>query len=70
MLVPARTPREVVDKLNAELREILAIDAMRAKLAAQGIQLTSSSPEELAALIKSDIDKWSKVIKSAGIKAE
>jgi tripartite-type tricarboxylate transporter receptor subunit TctC len=70
MLAPAKTPREVVDKLNAELREILAIDAIRAKLAAQGLQLTSSSPEDLAAVIESDIDKWSKVIKAAGIKAE
>jgi tripartite-type tricarboxylate transporter receptor subunit TctC len=70
MLAPARTPREVVDKLNSELREILALEAMRAKLSAQGLQLTSGSPEELAALIKSDIDKWSKVIKTAGIKPE
>lgn len=70
MLAPAKTPREVVDKLNAELREILAIDAIRAKLAAQGLQLTSSSPEELTAVIERDIDKWSKVIKAAGIKAE
>lgn len=70
MLAPAKTPREIVYKLNAELREILAIDAMRARLAAQGLQLTSSSPEDLAAVIRSDIDKWSRVIKAAGIKAE
>jgi tripartite-type tricarboxylate transporter receptor subunit TctC len=70
MLAPARTPREVVDKLNAELREILAMEGMRTKLSAQGLQLTSGSPEELAAVIKGDIDKWSKVIRTAGIKAE
>jgi tripartite-type tricarboxylate transporter receptor subunit TctC len=70
MLAPAKTPREVVDKLNAELREILAMEAMRTKLSAQGLQLTSGSPEALAALIKSDIDKWSKVIQTAGIKPE
>jgi tripartite-type tricarboxylate transporter receptor subunit TctC len=46
------------------------MEAMRAKLSAQGLQLTSGSPEELAVLIKSDIDKWSKVIKTAGIKPE
>jgi tripartite-type tricarboxylate transporter receptor subunit TctC len=46
------------------------MDAMRAKLSAQGLQLVSSSPEALATLIKSDIDKWSGVIKTAGIKPE
>jgi tripartite-type tricarboxylate transporter receptor subunit TctC len=70
MLAPAKTPREVIDKLNAELREILAMEAMRTKLAAQGLQLETSTPAELAAILRADIDKWSKVIKTAGIKAE
>jgi tripartite-type tricarboxylate transporter receptor subunit TctC len=70
MLAPARTPPDVIDKLNAELRVILADEAMRTKLSAQGLQLTSSSPEVLAELIKSDIPKWSKVIKAAGIMPE
>ena len=70
MLVPARTPREVIDKLNAELRVILAMDAIRAKLAAQGLQLEASTPAELAEILRADIDKWSKVIKTAGIKPE
>ena len=70
MLAPAKTPREVIDRLNAELRVILAMEAMRTKLASQGLQLETSTPEQLAAILRSDIDKWSKVIKSAGIKAE
>jgi tripartite-type tricarboxylate transporter receptor subunit TctC len=70
MLVPAKTPREVIDKLNAELREILAMDAMRAKLAAQGLQLETSTPGELGGILKADIDKWTRVIKAAGIKAQ
>jgi tripartite-type tricarboxylate transporter receptor subunit TctC len=70
MLVPARTPREVIDKLNAELRVILAMEAVRTKLAAQGLQLEASTPEQAAAVVRTDIDKWTKVIKSAGIKAE
>jgi tripartite-type tricarboxylate transporter receptor subunit TctC len=70
MLTPANTPREVIDKLNGELREILAEEAIRTRLSAQGLQLTTSSPEELAALIRSDIDKWTKVINTAGIKPE
>jgi tripartite-type tricarboxylate transporter receptor subunit TctC len=70
LLVPAKTPREIIDKLNGELRVILADEAMRTRLSAQGLQLTSSTPEALGTLIKSDIDKWSKVIKTAGIKPE
>jgi len=70
MLVPARAPREAIDKLNSELRAILAMEAMRTKLAAQGLQLTASAPEQVTAILKADIDKWSKVIKAAGIKAE
>ncbi len=70
MLVPAKAPREVIDKLNAELRAILAMESMRTKLAAQGLQLETSTPEQAAAVIRTDIDKWTKVIKTAGIKAE
>jgi tripartite-type tricarboxylate transporter receptor subunit TctC len=70
MLAPAKTPREVIDKLNAELRAILAMEAVRSKLAAQGLQLETSTPERLAAILRADIDKWSKVIKAAGIKPE
>jgi tripartite-type tricarboxylate transporter receptor subunit TctC len=70
MLAPARTPREVIDKLNAELRVVLAMDAMRAKLASQGLQLEASTPEQLAEVLRTDIDKWSKVIRTAGIKPE
>jgi tripartite-type tricarboxylate transporter receptor subunit TctC len=70
MLAPARTPREVIDKLNGELRAVLAMDAIRAKLASQGLQLDASTPEQLAEVLRADIDKWSKVIKTAGIKPE
>jgi tripartite-type tricarboxylate transporter receptor subunit TctC len=70
MLAPARTPREVIDKLNSELRAILAMEAMRVKLASQGLQLEASTPEQAAAVLRADIDKWTKVIKTAAIKAE
>lgn len=70
MLAPAKTPREVIEKLNDELHAILGMEAVRTKLAAQGLQLETSTPEQLAALLRTDIDKWSKVIKAAKIKAE
>jgi len=43
MLAPAKTPHEVIEKLNAELRAILGMEAMRVKLAAQGLQLETST---------------------------
>lgn len=70
MLVPAKTPREVIDKLNGELREILSMESMRTKLASQGLQLETGTPEQLGEILRADIDKWSRVIKAAGIKAQ
>lgn len=70
MLAPAGTPNDVVAKLSAELREILRMEDVRERLAKQGLQATPGSPAEYLALLKSDIDKWAKVIRTAGIKAE
>ncbi len=70
MLAPAGTPHDVVAKLSAELREILRMEDVRERLAKQGLQATPGSPAEYLALLKSDIDKWAKVIRTAGIKAE
>jgi tripartite-type tricarboxylate transporter receptor subunit TctC len=70
MLAPAKTPREVTEKLNAELHQILNVPTVRDKLSGQGLQATPSTPEQYSALLRSDIDKWAKVIKAAGIRAE
>jgi len=70
MLAPAGTPNDVVARLSAEVSEILRMDDVRERLAKQGLQATPGSPAEYTALLKGDIDKWAKVIKTAGIKAE
>lgn len=69
-LVPARTPQAIVDALNKEIREVLALTDVKASLAAQGMQPSPSSPAELSKLLKADIGRWAKVVKDAGIKAE
>ncbi len=69
-LAPAGTPKAIVTKLNAEINAALKLPDVRAKLEAAGIEIQGGTPADYAALIKSDLAKWSKVIKAAGIPAE
>lgn len=70
VFVPAGTPRDIVDRLNAETRKAMADPESRKQLIANGIEPLSSSPEELAAIIRADIPKWAKVIKASGASAD
>ena len=70
VLAPAHTPSAVVTRLHADIVKILAVPEMRERLAAQGFQPVGSAPEEFGATIKSEIAKWSKVIRDAGIRPE
>jgi tripartite-type tricarboxylate transporter receptor subunit TctC len=68
MLAPAATPPEIVAKLNAEVRRIVALPGLGDRLTA--IELVSSTPEELDAFIRSEIDRWGPLIRKLGIKAQ
>jgi tripartite-type tricarboxylate transporter receptor subunit TctC len=70
ILAPAGTPRAVVEKLNRELNAVLASPEMVQKLGTLGITPTPGTPEALSAQMRSDLDKYGKVVKAAGIKAE
>jgi tripartite-type tricarboxylate transporter receptor subunit TctC len=70
LLAPARTPAAAVARLNEGIVKILGDAALREKLADQGFEPVGDSPEEFAAYIKSEIAKWSKVIRDAGIRPE
>jgi tripartite-type tricarboxylate transporter receptor subunit TctC len=70
IFAPAGTPKEIVDKLNAELRAILAKPEVKARLAEMGFDAFSSTPEELEAFVKSELVKWTRLIKEAGIEPE
>jgi tripartite-type tricarboxylate transporter receptor subunit TctC len=70
MLAPAGTPKAIVDKLNAEINAALKMPDVRAKLEAAGIEIQGGTPQDYAALIKSDLAKWSRVVKAAGIPLE
>jgi tripartite-type tricarboxylate transporter receptor subunit TctC len=70
LLAPAGTPREIIAKLNAETLRILNLPETLERTRSQGIELGGSTPEEFAALIKSDIAKWSKAVKEIGVKMD
>jgi tripartite-type tricarboxylate transporter receptor subunit TctC len=69
-LAPAGTPKAIITKLNAEINAALKLPDVRSKLETAGIEIQGGTPQDYAALIKSDLAKWSKVIKAAGIPAE
>jgi tripartite-type tricarboxylate transporter receptor subunit TctC len=70
LFVPAKTPPEIVRKISADTTAALAEPAIKDKLAANGYVAEGSSPEALEKLLKSEIAKWSAVIKSVGIKID
>lgn len=70
VLAPAATPREIVARLNRETVRILHAPEMRERFAREGAEPIGNSPAEFTAFIKSEIAKWAKVVKAAGIKAE
>ena len=67
LFAPAGTPPEVVKTLNGALQQILADTDVKKRLLELGIEAKAGTPQELALRLKSDIDKWRKVIEKAGI---
>jgi tripartite-type tricarboxylate transporter receptor subunit TctC len=67
LFAPAGTPPEIIKTLNQALQEILSEPEVRKRLLELGIEAKGSTPEEISARLKSDIDKWQKVIEKAGI---
>jgi tripartite-type tricarboxylate transporter receptor subunit TctC len=70
LFAPAGTPRAVIDRLNRESVAALAQADVRQKMAGHGVEPASSTPEALGQLLSSEIERWGKVIREAGIKAE
>jgi tripartite-type tricarboxylate transporter receptor subunit TctC len=69
-MAPANTPRDIVDRLNAEIARIIAKPAIREAWAKQGAVPMTLTPAQFEAYLKGDIDKWAKVIQQAGIKMQ
>jgi tripartite-type tricarboxylate transporter receptor subunit TctC len=67
---PAATPRDVIGKLHAELARITATPDYREQLERQGLEVQFGTPEQFAAFIQAEYDKWGKVIKTLNLKPE
>jgi tripartite-type tricarboxylate transporter receptor subunit TctC len=70
MLVPAKTPRAIIDKLNKALNTVLAEPAIRTQLLEQGADAVGGTPEALGKVIAAELPKWAKLAKDANIKAD
>ncbi|MGZ8210484.1 MAG: Bug family tripartite tricarboxylate transporter substrate binding protein [Burkholderiales bacterium] len=69
-VAPVKTPREIVQRLNQEMVKALAVPEVKEKLAALGADVVASTPEQTAAIFKTDIEKYTKVARAANIRAD
>jgi tripartite-type tricarboxylate transporter receptor subunit TctC len=70
VIAPPGTPREIVARLNAEIGRIFASPEMRERLGNQGADVRTNSPDEFAAFIRTEKERWAKVVKEADVKIE
>lgn len=70
LLAPAKTPADIVAKLSAETRKVLALPQFKEALHSQGAEPVSDTPEEFAAIIREDTAKWAKIVKQTGAKPD
>jgi len=70
LLVPARTPRDAADKLRTELKRIASATDFREQLARQAIEVHMLAPNEYVGFLKAEIEKWGRVVRSNGLKAD
>lgn len=70
ILAPAGTPQAIIERLNAEIVKVLRTPAVIALLATHGVEPIGNTPQQFSAIVRADLEKWAKVIKEAGIKAD
>ena len=70
LLVPAGTPKAIVDRLHAETQKALATQLVKDQFTAQGLEAGGSTPQEFGAFLKSEVAKWGKIVKASGATAE
>lgn len=69
LYAPAKTPKDIIDKLSAELTRMQAQPETKQQLNAQGIEPLTMSPQQVESMVKSDLARWKKVVQETGVKA-
>jgi tripartite-type tricarboxylate transporter receptor subunit TctC len=70
VLLPAKTPAEIVNSLNSAIRDALKADAVKTGMAQFAYEAAPASPSEFAKLIKSDFDRWGAIVRASGFTPE
>ena len=70
VIAPVGTPRAIVNRLSEELARIMRAPDVRELLRVQGIEPVGSTPEEFARYLRTEIEKWSKIVKASDLRAE
>jgi tripartite-type tricarboxylate transporter receptor subunit TctC len=70
VMAPSGTPQAMVARLNSEFVAILKLPDMRERLSGSGAEAVGSTPDEFSAFIRTELAKWAKVVKEAGIRIE
>ena len=66
LLAPPGTPREIVNKIQSEITKVLSTPESRKLMASAGVDVATSSPEEFAALMRAELDRWGRVVRETG----
>ncbi len=69
ILAPAKTPRAIVERLNADIVKVIRTPEVEADILAQGIEPIGNSPEEFGRIIRADVERWGKILKGTKTKA-
>jgi tripartite-type tricarboxylate transporter receptor subunit TctC len=70
VLAPAGTPRDIVGRLNGEIVKLLNSAEVKDRFAKQGVEVRTSTPEQFGEFVRAEVNRWAKVIKEAGIRAD
>ena len=70
VLAPAGTPRDIIGRLNGEIIKVLNSAEVKERFGKQGVEVRTSTPEQFSTFLRSEVDRWGKVIREAGIKPD
>lgn len=70
MLAPARTPKAIVSRLQADIKLVMSMPDVRERMAKMGVDVVTSQPEEFDKFLRAELVKWGNVAKQAGVKGD